>query len=105
MPLLSEELRVVAPELIQVDVDKKTALYTLEYDGTTMTATFPDSFVVEKLDAIIAAHDPKRDSVNQAAEKRRTQLDATLTAKFLALGFTEEEIGFLYNYLAVKSRN
>jgi len=95
LPLLAEEIEAAAPELFVDDV----ALFTLSYDGTTLVGIFPDDFLLSKLGGIVAVHDPDGESINQQRRRRREELRVGIKNKFLALGFTLEELQFIKEVL------
>lgn len=95
LALLAEEVEAAAPELFVGG----SARFTLDYDGTTVVGLFPDDFQLSKLQGIVAAHNPNGESVNQIAARRRQELRQSIRDKFLALGFTVEELKFIKDVL------
>ena len=95
LPLLAEEIEAVAPELFS----NGDALFTLDYDGTTLVGFFPDGFALSKLQGVAAAHDPNGESINQREARRRQELRQGIIDKFLGLGFTVEELKYIRDAL------
>lgn len=98
--LLAEEVEAAAPELFDTVDGVRVALFSLTYDGTTLTARLPDGFPLSKLAGIAAAHDPTGESINQEASRRLAELRQGIISKFLALGFTSEELKYIKQVLA-----
>lgn len=98
--LLSEQIAAAFPEFFETRPSGRFARYTLDYDGFVLTLRVPDDADLTKLQAVAAAHNPDDDSILQAEEKERVSLRQGIIDKFLALGFTKQELKYIRDVLS-----
>ena len=97
--LLCEELVAAFPELIVLDGDQQTAVFTLVYDGTTLTFKSRPTLNESTLRSVLTSHNPNGKSSTELAEERRKQLKPGILDKLRGLGFTDHEIEALLSVL------
>lgn len=97
--LLSEEIVAAFPQLVEERDGQRHALFALSYLDSMLRFSTELRLDEAALLAVIAAHDPRRDSRAETRRRRFAVLRQSIEAKLLNLGFVAEEIGFLDEFL------
>ena len=92
--LLCEELFDAFPEWVN-PITKRTLTKILSHPSGVRITYDPAVTDVDLLDSLIAAHNPNGPSRNERQRRDRALLVASVRPKFLALGFTPQEIALI----------
>jgi hypothetical protein len=98
--LLSDELVTAFPQLIEERGGERFSIFTLTYLDSVLRFSTTLQLDEAALSAVIAAHNPNGKSKNERRAERYEARRRAIADRFLALGFTDEELSFMQQFFA-----